>query len=76
MKTKKETQLREKTISDDVVNLGFVQNLANQMNVNALAASGINLSMREKLLAFMEKDMDKSAITKKEQNLMNVLKSS
>ena len=46
------------------------------MNVNALAASGINLSMREKLLAFMEKDMDKSAITKKEQNLMNVLKSS
>jgi hypothetical protein len=37
MKTKKENQPEE----DDIVNLGFVQNLAQKVSLNELAAKGI-----------------------------------
>ena len=76
MKTKRQLQEEERGIEQSVVNLGFVKKLADQtMSANQLAASGIQLSMRENLIKFI-KNMDESNITQNEQKLLTALQNS
>jgi hypothetical protein len=65
MKSKREEQDRNQGIEQDVVNLGFVQNLAKKVSANQLAASGIQLSVRENLINFI-KSMDKDKVGQNE----------
>jgi len=53
MKTKRQMQEEKEGVEDSVVNLGFVKNLAQTMSANQLAASGIQLSMRDNLIKFI-----------------------
>ena len=46
MKSKKDQQELNQGIEQDIVNLGFVQNLAKKVSANELAANGIQLSVR------------------------------
>ena len=41
MKNKKDQQEQDQGIEQDIVNLGFVQNLAKKVSANELAANGI-----------------------------------
>jgi hypothetical protein len=65
MKTKKEVQDQNQSIEQEVINLGFVQNLAKKVSANQLAAAGIQLSVRENLISFI-KSMDKVDNNEKE----------
>ena len=49
--------------------------MAQKVSANQLAASGIQLSMREKLIKFIGQ-MDQEQMTKKEHQLLDALKSS
>ena len=72
MKTKREIQLQNQGIEQDVVNLGFVTNAGEKVSANQLAASGIQISVRDKLVAHF-KSIDTAQITSKEQNLLSAL---
>lgn len=56
MKTKRDQQ--EHSVEQDVINLGFVQNLAKKVSANQLAANGIQISVRENLINYI-KGMEK-----------------
>jgi hypothetical protein len=72
MKTKRQLQQQSMGIESQVVDLGFVQNLAQRVSANELAAKGIQISIRDQLIKFLSQ-MDQSDITLKQQNLLNVL---
>jgi len=55
--------------------MGVVSTLAKKVSANQLAASGIQLSMRENLIKFIGQ-MDKEKITNNEKQLLDVLKNS
>lgn len=65
MKNKKEKQELSMGVEQDIINYGFVSTLAKKVSANQLAASGIQLSMRENLIKFIGQ-MDKEKITNKE----------
>ena len=73
MKTKKEVQDQNQSIEQEVINLGFVQNLAKKVSANQLAAAGIQLSVRENLISFI-KSMDK--VGNNEKDLLTALQNS
>lgn len=75
MKLQKQQKLENQSIEQQVINLGFIRNLAQKMSANEMAASGIQLSIRENIINFI-KGMDQTTITKKEQNLLNALQNS
>lgn len=75
MKLQKKQKLENQSIEQQVINLGFIRNLAQKMSANEMAASGIQLSIRENIIEFI-KGMDQTTITKKEQNLLNALQNS
>lgn len=62
-------------IESQVINLGFVQSIATKLSANELAANGIQLSIRENIIKFIQ-GMDKDTITQKEQKLLKVLQNS
>jgi hypothetical protein len=58
MKTKKMDA--NNGIESQVINLGFVSSVAQKLNANQLAASGIQLSLKESLISFIKNsDQDK-----------------
>ena len=75
MKTKKLVQEKTQGVEQEIVNYGFVQAVAQKVSANQLAASGIQLSVREKLIKFIGQ-MDQEQMTKKEHQLLDVLKGS
>ena len=75
MKNKKMQQAQAQGVEQEIVNYGFVQALANKLSANQLAASGIQLSMRQKLLQYIS-EMDKQKMTNKEHQLLDALKNS
>lgn len=58
MKTKIQQKEGDKDVAQSVVDLGFVKSIAQKISANQLAANGIQISMREKLLEYMQ-TMDK-----------------
>ena len=75
MKHKKMQQEQAQGVEQEIVSYGFVQALANKVSANQLAASGIQLSMRQKLIRFIG-EMDKQKMTNKEHELLDALKRS
>ena len=61
---------KEHSIEQEVINLGFVQNLAKKVSANQLAANGIQISVRENLINYI-KGMEKVGQSEKE--LLNAL---
>jgi len=72
MKTRKEQQQQNQGIEQDVIGLGFVANVANKVSANELAASGIQLSVRDKLLAEL-KNLEGDKSSPKDENAVNIL---
>lgn len=75
MKLQKQKKEENQGIESQVINLGFVQTMASKLSANELAANGIQLSIRENIIKFIQ-GMDKDVITQKEQTLLKVLQNS
>lgn len=63
-------------VEQQAINLGLVESLSKQVTANELAAKGIKLSIRDSVIDFIKKEMDRSQSEAKDvQNLLNVLES-
>ena len=63
-------------VEQQAINLGLVESLSKQVTANELAAKGIKLSIRDSVIDFIKKEMDRSQSEARDvQNLLNVLES-
>lgn len=53
MKLQKKQKEENQSLEDQVINLGFVQNIAQKMSANEMAAQGLQLSIRENIINFI-----------------------
>ena len=60
MKQQKAQKEQNQGVESQVINLGFVRNMAQQLSANHLAASGIQLSLREDLIKFISSMQNKT----------------
>jgi len=61
-------------VEQQAINLGLVQTLSKQFSANELAAKGIKLSIKDSIVEFIKKEMDKGQSEAKDiQNLLTVL---